>query len=173
MIQRQKPTTDRSMGTNMSAPNQQRGAYTLVAKIKPGHLDALREVLAEAQKEADERGEALSRHPLTRLATVHFLRVALLDDNTFLFASHFDGDVDDYLDDFFSADHAKGSFDRVFRHLEDWPGPGNHDAFVKFWKDHGVKSQVVYAYFPDVTVKEMEKALRTRKNLEAVLQDFQ
>lgn len=140
----------------------------LIAKIKPGQVDALRAAVAEQAKNLmDPQG------PLSRVGTVHFARVAILNENYFLFASHFDGDFDAYLDDFFSFTSGGGGFDTVFRYCEDWPGPNDREGFMNFWKSHKVEDLALYSYYPGVTCKEIEKALRIRHNLEAVLQDYQ
>jgi hypothetical protein len=153
-------------GGNTSMPTT--NGTILIAKIKPGQVDALREALArEAKNMTDPDGS------LAQVGTVHFARVAILDETYFLFASHFDGDFDAYLDDFFSLTKGGSGFDAVFRYCEGWPGPNDREKFMDFWKSHKVQDLALYSYYPGVTCKEIEKALRIRHNLEAVLQDFQ
>jgi hypothetical protein len=110
---------------------------------------------------------------LSKVATVHFLRFTILDNNTLLFASHFDGALDDYLDDFFTMSNDGEGFDIALRYCEGWPGPHDQQKFVNFWKSHAVENLALYSYYPGVTCKEIEKALRISRNLEAVLQDFE
>jgi len=141
---------------------------TILARIKPGQVDAVRAAVTERAKTW-----ATPDNPLSKTAKVHFLRFTILDNNTLLFASHFDGDLDDYLDDFFTMSNGGEGFDDYFRHCEGWPGIGDQQKFVNFWKSHAVENIVLYSYYPGVTCKEIEKALRIRRNLEAVLQDFQ
>jgi hypothetical protein len=144
--------------------------YILIAKIKPGQVDTLRAAIAESAKiMMDPKGA------LAQVGTVHFARMAILNDNYFLFTSWFDGDMEAYLDDFFSFDTRSGGqgFDRILRYCEDWPGPNDREGFLNFWKSHKVEDLALYSYYSGVTCKEIEKALRIRHNLEGVLQDFQ
>ena len=90
-----------------------------------------------------------------------------------MFTSHFDGDAEAYLDDFFSFTKGAAGFDLVLRYVEDWPGPNDRERFFDFWKSHQVPEILLGGAYPGVTVKEIQKALRVRRNLEAVLEDFQ
>ena len=143
-------------------------AYLLITKIKPGKKDALLAAVADqGHKLMDPTGA------LNSVGTVHFARVALLDDETFLFASVFDGDWESYLDDFFSFTNAGAGFDAVFRYCEGWPGPNDHDGFINFWTTNRVRELALYSNYPGVTAKQIHKAVRIQRNLEAVLEDFQ
>ncbi|MEV5173360.1 hypothetical protein AB0L10_20250 [Streptomyces flaveolus] len=142
-------------------------AYLLIAKIKPGQADALREALTYGATIMGNPESALSQ-----VGTVHFARFAILDEETLLFASHFDGNAEAYLDDFYTFTQGE-SFDVVFRYCEGWPGPHDREGFMKFWKSNRVMDFIIYARFPGVTCKQIEKALRIRDNMEAVLEDFQ
>lgn len=158
----------KTTGVKTSMPTTD--GYILIAKIKSGQVDAVRAAIAESAKTMMDPEGALAQ-----LGTVHFARIALLDDNHILFTSWFDGDMEAYLDDFFSFDTRSGGmgFDRILRYCEGWPGPNDREGFMNFWKSHKVKDLAQYSYYPGVTCKEIEKALRIRHNLEAVLQDFQ
>jgi hypothetical protein len=70
------------------------------------------------------------------------------------------------------TDRAQG-FDAVLRYCEDWPGPNDREGFFDFWKSHQVPEILLGSVYPGVTVKEIQKALRIRRNVEAVLEDFQ
>jgi hypothetical protein len=153
-------------GADTSKPAHPSGTL-LLTKIKPGQADALRATLAQAKQGLTDPSSGLAQ-----VGTVHFARMAIIDDQYLLFASHFDGDFDDYLDDFFSFNGGK-NFDVVWRYTEDWPGPGDREKFKDFWKSHEVPDLVMYSYYPGVTCKEIEKAVRIRRNMEAVLEDFQ
>lgn len=159
-------TPQETTGVTTSMPTT--NGVIIIAKIKPGQVDALRAAVA-----ANEKNLSDPQGPFARIGTVHFLRIAILDDNHFLFASHFDGDIDPYLDDFFSFTGGGMGFDAVLRYCEDWPGPNDREGFMKFWKSHKVDDLVRFSYYPGVTCKEIEKSLRIRRNFEAVLQDFQ
>ena len=159
------PTQERA-GVETSAPTT--NGFTLIAKIKPGQADELREaVLANAKNLGDPEGA------IAQVGTVHFVRVAILPGDYFMFTSHFDGDAEAYLDDFFSFTKGAQGFDAVLRYCEDWPGPNDREGFFDFWKSHQVPEILLGSAYPGVTVKEIQKALRIRRNLEAVLEDFQ
>ncbi|MBV9230113.1 MAG: hypothetical protein JOZ18_12425 [Chloroflexi bacterium] len=162
MVTQQAKTT----GATTSMPTTD--GYILLAKIKPGQANALRAAIAEAAKiMMDPKGA------LAQLAKVHFARMATLGDDYLLFTSWFDGDMEAYLDDFFSFTSGGGGFDVVLRYCEGWPGTNDREGFMNFWKSHKVKDLAQYSYYPGVTCKEIEKALRIGHNMEAVLQDFQ
>lgn len=147
-------------------------SWLLIVQIKPGQVDALRaEIGAELEALGDPDG-AISQM-FRQVGTVHFARVAIIDGDRFLFASHFDGDGQAYLDDFFTLSGNGALFDLAFRYCEDWPGPGDREGFMKFWNSHRIKELGVYCAYPGVTTKEIEKSVRIRRNMEAVLEDFQ
>jgi hypothetical protein len=158
----------RTTGAETSKPTTD--GFILIARIKPGQVDAVRAAITEAAKNMMDPDGALAQ-----LGTVHFARLAILDENHVLFTSWFDGDMEAYLDDFFSFDARTGGqgFDTVLRYCEDWPGPNNREGFMNFWKSHRIKDLAQYSYYPGVTCKEIDKALRIHHNMEAVLQDFQ
>ena len=54
-----------------------------------------------------------------QVGTVHFARAGIIDGDRFLFASHFDGDGQAYLDDFFTLCGNGALFDLAFRYCED------------------------------------------------------
>jgi len=138
----------------------------LMAKILPGKMDATRAALAGAAEQMFS-----PKGGLQNLAKVHFARMAIVGDS-FLFASYYDGDLEDYLDDFFSFKQGETFDEGGFRFLEGWPGPHDREGFKTWWKSHQI-DEVLYSYYPGATCKEIEKALRIRNNLEAVLEDFE
>jgi hypothetical protein len=142
--------------------------FTLMAEIKPDQVEAFKQAIAKHPIGSDES----TRDMMEKIGTVHYARWATLDDKYVVFASEFDGDVDDYLDDFYAYDNGQ-TFDKLMRFLVGWPGPNNHDAFIRFWKEHGLKTISFYSYYPNATTKDVRTALRVRGNLEAVLQDFE
>ena len=139
----------------------------ITAKIKPGQADAVRETIAKGVQHWVS-GDGF----LTKVGTVHFARFLLLDDETLVFEAHFDGTIEDYLDDFYNAAQAE-NFDLLFRYTEGWPGPHDRDGFMNFWLTRRAKDLATYCRYPGVTCTEIEKAVRVRHNMEAVLEDFQ
>jgi hypothetical protein len=146
--------------------------WILIVQIKPGQVDELLAAVgAELEKASDP--DSLIGQVLTQVGTVHFARAAILAGDRFMFASHFDGSGEAYLDDFYTLTQGGLVFDAVFRYCEDWPGPGDREGFMNFWNSHRVKDLGIYSAYPGVTCKEIDKSVRIRRNMEAVLEDFQ
>jgi hypothetical protein len=141
--------------------------YTLVAKIKPGELENLRRVAAAAL-EGGAWGSGAEA-----LGILHFQRFFIIDDQYLVFTSEFDGEDDPYLADFYSMEITPGPslgiFNSAWKYTEGWPGPGNKDAFVDFWKRNKVEELLTYSYYPGVTAKEVRKALRVQEAFQNVL----
>lgn len=147
-------------------------SWLLIVQIKPGQVDELLAAVGAELEELKDPDGPISQM-FSQVGTVHFARVAIIDGDRFMFASHFDGDGQAYLDDFFTLTQGGLAFDAVFRYCEDWPGPGDREGFMKFWNSHRVKDLGVYCAYPGVTTKEIDKSVRIRRNMEAVLEDFQ
>lgn len=137
------------------------GEFTVFTMIKPGHADALRELLAKAQANQD-------RGPQREIGTLHDTRSVIFDNDTrYMFNSRFDGSWDTYIDDF--ATTAVGEiFDRLFSHTEGFPGM--KDPNVKEWF---VSQQVPALHFstsyPDLTVQQIWKDQRVNEAFQVVL----
>jgi hypothetical protein len=93
-----------------------------ILKLVPGgakRIRALSEVVADLSN-ADKVG------------TLHDMRYVLLDEDTLLFATAYDGEWDPYIDDF--ATFVPDDLDVVFSNCEGWPGirnPAVKDFIVK------------------------------------------
>src|SRR4029450_5854504 len=77
---------------------------TTILKLVPGGAERIRAVL--------EAGRNL--RIADKVGTLHDMRYVLLDDDTFLFATTYDGDWDPYIDDF--ATIIPDDLDVVLRH---------------------------------------------------------
>ena len=143
--------------------------YTLVAKIKPGELENLRRV-ADAASKGGAWGSGSDA-----LGILHFERFFIIDDKYLVFTSEFDGDDDSYLSDFYSMEITPGPtmglFNSAWKYTEGWPGSGDRDAFVKFWKDNKVEELLTYSYYPGVTAKSVRKALRVQEAFQSALDE--
>jgi hypothetical protein len=143
--------------------------YTLVAKIKQGEIDNLR----NAARAAADSG--LWGAGSDALGILHFERFFIIDDTYLVFTSEFDGDDDSYLSDFYSMEITPGPtfglFNSAWKYTEGWPGSGDRDAFVKFWKDNKVEELLTYSYYPGATAKEVRKALGVQKAFQSALDE--
>ncbi len=142
-------------------------ALTGITRIKPGGAATLRAVLGSVRTMGPES-------PIARISTIHFARWVLIDNDTrLLFTSNFDGSWDDYIDSF--VDAAPDGFDAIWGNCEGYPAGGCRDreAFKKYIRDHECPAELYYSAYPDTTVKEVHRALRTRRKFEDFLDEFQ
>ncbi|MFC9351724.1 hypothetical protein [Arthrobacter sp. NPDC057013] len=131
---------------------------TLIAPVAPGgakRMRALMEMLDGNFEGAD------------RVGTVHDMRFVFLDNDTkMLFTTAYDGNWDDYIDDFVTK--IPNLMDIVFSAIEDWPGI--HDPSVK---DIILKYQLTadawYVANPDLTVVETRRLQRVGAALDEFL----
>jgi hypothetical protein len=128
--------------------------------ITPEGAKRLRKVLADGW--TGDRQKATDR-----IGTVHDLRMVLIDNDTrVIFASTYDGDWDAYMTDF--ATIIPDELDYVFSDFAGYPG-----ARTPGFKDWLVKNQVeaigFYSAYPDASVRDLWKALKTKKALDDLL----
>jgi hypothetical protein len=142
------------------AKTGQSNEFTLISKLKPGGAERMRQLLAdgftgERQKNTD------------RIATVHDLRFVIFDNDTrIMFASTFDGGWDQYIDDFGTI--LPDEIDLLFHEFEGYPGINSPDI-----RDWIVKQQVTavgfYSAYPEASVRDVWRALKSKKALDALL----
>src|ERR1700677_3428714 len=140
----------------------QANEFTLVCALKPGGAERMRKLLAdgftgERQKNTD------------RIATVHDLRFVIFDNDTrMIFASTFDGSWEIYINDF--ATILPDEIDLLFHEFAGYPGI--HSPDIKDWI---VKQQVsavgFYSAYPDASVRDIWKALKTKKAWDNLLDE--
>jgi hypothetical protein len=137
--------------------------FTVMTTIKPGHADQLRQLLAKIKSAFD-----VDRSPLDEIGTLHDARYVIFDDDRqFLFASAFDGSWDTYIDDF-ATTRVADNFDKVFSHMEGFPGiadPNIKDWFVA----HQAPALIFLSSYPALTVKQIWKDQRVNEAFQAVL----
>jgi hypothetical protein len=139
------------------------GEFTVITTIKPGHADQLRQMLAKIKDVFD-----VDRSPLDEIGTLHDARYVIFDDDTrFMFASVFDGPWDTYIDDF-ATTRVADNFDKVFSHMEGFPGIA--DPNVKGWfVSHQAPALIFLSAYPGLTVKQIWKDQRTNEAFQDVL----
>jgi hypothetical protein len=152
--------TNKAAKIRPGAKAGQSNEFTLISKLKPGGAERMRKLLAdgftgERQKNTD------------RIATVHDLRFVIFDNDTrIIFASTFDGGWDQYIDDFGSI--LPDEIDLLFHEFEGYPGI--HAPDIRDWI---VKQQVTaigfYSAYPEASVRDVWKALKSKKALDALL----
>ena len=143
-------------GTKVGQSNE----FTLVCSLKPGGAERMRELLAdgftgERQKNTD------------RIATVHDLRFVIFDNDTrVIFASTFDGDWESYISDF--ATILPDEIDLLFHECAGYPGILSPE--ITDWiANQQVTALAFYSAYPEASVREVWKALRTKKAFDTLL----
>src|SRR5438093_9513234 len=145
--------------------------FTVIAKVKPGKEQVVREYGATIEKAVAADPGVLA--PLK----LHYLRWVLFDVGSglhFMYQGIFDTDFDKYLEDAIALFNATG-LTTVFMNLEGWPEDWrtNLQAVIKFFRDHQRPSFLEYGEYPYVSATEIKKALRLKAAFGAVLDEMQ
>jgi hypothetical protein len=140
----------------------QSNEFTLIMNLKPGGAERLRQKLGSGSQLGGQNQSLMDR-----MGTVHDLRYLVFDNDTrLLFASTFDGDWDQYLDDF--GAYIPNEIDMIFGEAEGFPGIRSPDV-----KDWIVKNQVssihFYSAYPNASVKDLGKAMKVKGALDVLL----
>jgi hypothetical protein len=145
--------------------------FTIIAKVKAGREDAVREYANTIEKAVEGDPQVLA--PLK----LHYLRWVLFDVGSglhFMYQGIFDTDFDKYLDDAVALFNKTG-INTVFTNLEGWPEDWrtNLSAVSKFFHEHQCPSFLEYGEYPYVTADEIKKALRLKKAFAEALDQMQ
>ena len=145
--------------------------FTIIAKVKPGKEDAIREYGKTIEQAVNDSPTVLA--PLR----LHYLRWVLFDVGSglhFMYQGIFDTDFDKYLEDAVALFMSTG-ITTVFVNLEGWPEDWrtNLPAVIKFFRDHQKPSFLEYGEYPYVTAEEVKKSLRVKSALSAMLDQMQ
>lgn len=153
----------------------QQSALTIVARVRPDAVEALRALLAGMQ--ADPGGNAVL--PFSRLRGVHFARLVLLDAASDLagraippqlvLLSDVDGPLEHHLDEL--LDGCGDGLDRLFGCCEGYPANGGatRAARLAFLRARLVKPAAVYVNTMGRTLEQIREEARLREAIEAFL----
>jgi hypothetical protein len=136
------------------------GEFTMLAPLKPGPgvAERARALVGRAQ----ETDTAL-------VGTLHNIRVGLVDNDTrLLFATVYDGDWDQYIDDFVANPEVSAILEDLFGNLEGFPGmhsPEVREYLVK----HSVLIDYFWTAYPETTVDRIKRGERVLAGVEQVL----
>jgi hypothetical protein len=135
-------------------------ALTAITKILPGHAAALRQAL--------EALTAASGGKISSLGTIHIVRWVIFDNDTrLLFATNFDGDVEDYMRDF--AERAPEGIDAIWGHCEGYPGARDYPKLRDYILGSAIETTGYYCAYPNATVADINKSLDWRTKFDAFL----
>lgn len=143
-------------------------------KVKPGHEKQIREVFTSENARADR--PAWAHKVLESVGTLHEARQVLFDNDTrLLIATSFDGDWDVYIDDF-ARTRVLQDWAEFLVHCEGYPDAAgvaslSLDEQKEFLTAHQVTAAEYDRTYPDVTAKEIMKALRVQKAFEQLLDE--
>lgn len=131
---------------------------TLIAPLKPGGADQLRELL---------RSTAPNLAAANHVGTLHDMRWVIFDNDTrVLFATTYDGDWDAYIDDF--ASKLGDPLDLHFAMVEGYPGIRSPQ--IKDWiAQHQITADGWFCAYPDATVRQIWKGQQVLQAFEALL----
>ena len=147
---------------------------SVLLKVKPGREQRLRQELTASI--ADSAQHAEGQKILEDIGTVHEVRYVLFDDDTrLLLATSFDGDWDVYIDDF-ARTMVLQIWENFLIHCEGYPDAAgvaslSLDEQKEFLTAHQVTAAGYDRVYPDVTVKEILKALRVQTAFQQLLDE--
>lgn len=151
--------------TEISQPGARSGQaqeFCAIVPLKPGAGPRIRAAMKDPKYAA-----FLNQATIDKVGTVHDFRMILFDNDTrMIFASTFDGTWEDYINDF--ATFIPEIIDFQFSECEGWPGI--HSPEVKdYIRKYQVPAARFYSAYPDVTVRDVWKAVKTKAALDNLL----
>ena len=145
--------------------------FTIIAKVKPGREDAIREYGKTIEEAVKGSPNVLA--PLK----LHYLRWVLFDVGSglhFMYQGIFDTDFDKYLEDAIALFNSTG-VTTVFTNLEGWPDDWktNIVAVTKYFREHQRPSFLEYGEYPYASSEEIKKALTLKAAFSEMLDQMQ
>lgn len=145
--------------------------FTIIAKIKPGREDIIRQYGNTIEETIANLPDALA------VLKLHYLRWVLFDikeETYFMYQGIFDTDFDKYTEDAVALFSMYG-LNTVFENLEGFPEDWktNTPAFVKFVREHQRPSFLEYGEYPYVSAEEIKKALKLKDAFSKMLDQMQ
>jgi hypothetical protein len=149
---------------------------TIRARISPGRMPQLRDVLAEINSDIEQNALL----PFARLGVVHFARFVIIEEGqdlrgsviapTLVFASNVDAPLEGYLDVLTTA--AGEGLDGVFANCEGYPAPGQRtpEGRRAFLLAHRIKTQGFYVNTVGRTVEQVRQEAGLRDAVENFLE---
>jgi hypothetical protein len=145
--------------------------FTIIAKIKPGREQAVREYGMKIEQTIAGLPDGLA------VLKLHYLRWVLFDigkETYFMYQGIFDTDFDKYTEDAVAL-FSKYGINTVFENLEGFPADWktNTPAFIKFVREHQRPSFLEYGEYPFVSADEIKKALKLKAAFSEMLDQMQ
>lgn len=145
--------------------------FTIIAKVKPGREDAVREHGKTIEKAI--QADPFYLAPLK----LHYLKWLVFDiakEKYFMYQGIFDTDFDKYTDDAVALFNKSG-ISTVFENFEGFPEDWRTrpEGFIKFVREHHCPSFLEYGEYPYVSADEIKKALKLKKAFSEALDQMQ
>jgi hypothetical protein len=147
-------------------------ALTVITKVKPGELEALKQLLGSI---AANRNQP-QLIPFEELLNLHFARFFLTDlsetvkdlrgkpiQPSLVFESSFDAPLSTHLQDLVTV--AADGFDKIFSHCEGYPAQRTQDSRMAYLKAHQVASKPFYVNTPGRTVQQIRQEAQLRQTI--------
>lgn len=146
---------ERIVGTGRVNP------FTLLARVRDDKLKQVKRILQLGTFATIDLG----LRPLSNLPTLHFARVSIIDDNRLLFASVYDGDFIQYVEDF--GTRIASEIDKVFGACVGYPLAGSRDVgqFRTFLRSHQIATSAFGGSYLNHTLLEIQASLALSKAL--------
>jgi hypothetical protein len=129
--------------------------FTMIYQMRPDQMTRLNDTLAVGQWAIDN----FHIHPLRQIPTVQYARFVRLHGDAILFASCYDGEWEQYVQDF--AARIPSKLDKVWGGAVGYPTRGAKDAaaLAKFLDDRRIERDFFYMAAGRRTVKEIQASL--------------
>ncbi len=146
--------------TRIQSPDRV-GPFTLLGRIKAGHLRKVQRLMRLGTFASIDLGI----RSLEDLPTLHFARVSIVDETYMLFASVYDGDFIQYVEDF--GTRISKEIDKVFGSLVGYPLAGSRDiiAFKAFLRARQIKTNAFGGSYLDRSLLQIKSSLALSREL--------
>ena len=147
----------------------QQKALTILTQVKAGEVDQLREILGRI---ADNDVEDNDIVPFGRLTKIHFARWAIIEKiqekpvspTKLIFSTNYDAPLEGHLNEL--VDLAGKGLDEIYRHCEDYPGPG---GLLDYLKEHMVGYGAFFVAVHGHSVVQIRQEAKLRDAIENYL----
>lgn len=128
-------------------------------------------------KQVGKRAHEKRQSAIRKMSTIHYARWFIVDENTLpgldgahiVFTSNYDGNLEDYLDDFAKVD--EGPLNLIFGHCIGWPGARPAEGFIDYVKKRQYPALIFYANYPLATVGEIRRALEWKNKTQRFIEN--
>lgn len=149
----------------------EQNALTVIARIKSGEVEALKEVLAAIGSDIESQSNSYFR----KSPSTHFARWVILKDREqevephLLFTSNYDGVFESYVQEL--VETVGPVMEQVWAKCENYfSGTSlNPEKFMKFIRQHSLESQAFFVACKGKTVKSILESSNIREKLDEIL----